>query len=81
MSPINPRYVPWEKNEKVLLIFPFSFLTIGLIMELLVSTEAIEFKDSKYILDLPGFHIILQIIATVLVYWFLMIIPGMLVFY
>lgn len=43
MSPINPRDLPWEKNEKILGWFTLTFLLIGILMKVLTSTEVIEF--------------------------------------
>lgn len=81
MSPINPIDVPWERNEKVLVPFPFGFLAVGLIMGLLVSSEAIEFKDSKYIFEIPSLKVFLDVIITIFAYWLIMLIPGLLVYY
>lgn len=49
-------------------------------MGILVSTEAIEFKDSKYIFELPDQGIIINYVGIVAIYWFVMVFPGLLVF-
>lgn len=49
-------------------------------MGLLVSTEALEFTDSKYVFEIPNYELIINIVVTILAYWFIMLIPGLLVY-
>lgn len=81
MSPTNPRDLPWEKNEKILGLFQLAFLSIGLLMWLLVSTEVLDFKDAKYIFEGPGLRLVISFLITLFSYWFIMLFPGLLVYH